>query len=315
MSHPNLKFNVWHQVRDYVMIVLGLLFYALGFSAFVLPEKVVTGGVIGLASLFHFAFNWNVAVVNYAINILLLVIAYRTVGRQFVLRTIFGATVASVLLYFMVPLFPKPLVEQQPFMNIIIGATLCGLGLGMTFTHNGSSGGTDIIAAVVTKFRNVSFGRMMLYCDVVIISSSYLVFHSVDKIVYGLIFMIITAFVADLVINNNRQAVQFLIFSEKWEDIANAITSETHRGCTVLDGVGWYTKHHVKIVMVMCRKMQSMQIFRITKAVDPKAFISQWNVNGVYGEGFDEMKVRLKHKDAQAAIAEKENAPQESSEQ
>ena len=199
-------------------------------------------------------------------------------------------------------------------MNIIIGATLCGLGLGMTFTHNGSSGGTDIIAAVVTKFRNVSFGRMMLYCDVVIISSSYLVFHSVDKIVYGLIFMIITAFVADLVINNNRQAVQFLIFSEKWEDIANAITSETHRGCTVLDGVGWYTKHHVKILMVMCRKMQSMQIFLITKAVDPKAFISQWNVNGVYGEGFDEMKVRLKHKDAQAAIAEKENAPQEPSE-
>ena len=156
------------------------------------------------------------SIVNYTINILLLVIAFRTVGKQFVIRTVFGATVASLLIILMDPWSYTPLVQQQPFMNIIIGAALCGLGLGITFSHNGSSGGTDIIAAMVTKHTNVSFGRMMLYCDMCIISSSYLIFHSPDKIVYGLVFMLVDSVVADMVINNSRQAVQYMIFSEKW---------------------------------------------------------------------------------------------------
>ena len=282
------------QSKDYVMIVLGLVFYALGFSAFILPEKVVTGGVVGLASLFRYAFNWNVGVVNYTINILLLIIAFRTVGKQFVIRTVVGATVASLLIILMDPWSYTPLVQQQPFMNIIIGAALCGLGLGITFSHNGSSGGTDIIAAMVTKHTNVSFGRMMLYCDMCIISSSYLIFHSPDKIVYGLVFMLVDSVVADMVINNSRQAVQFMIFSEKWQEIADAVNNEARRGCTVMDGIGWYTKKPVKVILVMCRKLESVNISRIIKAVDPKAFITKTNVNGVYGDGFDEMKVRLK---------------------
>lgn len=296
------------QSKDYVMIILGLCFYALGFCAFILPEKVVTGGVVGLASLFRYAFNWNVGVVNYTINILLLIIAFRTVGKQFVIRTVFGATVASLLIILMDPLSYTPLVQQQPFMNIIIGAALCGLGLGITFSHNGSSGGTDIIAAMVTKHTNVSFGRMMLYCDMCIISSSYLIFHSPDKIVYGLVFMLVDSVVADMVINNSRQAVQFMIFSEKWQEIADAINNEARRGCTVLDGIGWYTKKPVKVIMVMCRKLESVNISRIIKAVDPKAFITKTNVNGVYGDGFDEMKVRLKNKKEKVENKTEENA-------
>ena len=277
------------QSKDYAMIVVGLFLYALGFTAFILPEKVVTGGVVGLASLFRYAFGWNVGITNYAINILLLLIAFRTVGKQFVVRTIFGATMASILIMLMDPWSYEPLVRQQPFMNIIIGAALCGMGLGITFSHNGSSGGTDIIAAMVTKHTNVSFGRMMLYCD----SSSYLIFQSPDKIVYGLVFMIIDSIVADMVINNNRQAVQFMIFSDKWQEIADAINLDARRGCTVLDGIGWYTKKPIKVLMVMCRKFESVNIARIIKAVDDKAFITKTNVNGVYGYGFDEMKVRL----------------------
>ena len=113
--------------KDYVMIVFGLFLYALGFTTFILPEKVVTGGVVGLASLCRFAFNWNVGITNYGINILLLIIAFRTVGKQFVIRTVFGATVASILIMLMDPWSYQPLVQQQPFMNIIIGATLCGM--------------------------------------------------------------------------------------------------------------------------------------------------------------------------------------------
>lgn len=280
-------------IRDYVFIILGLALYAFALSAFIIPEHVVTGGVVGLASLTHFAFGWNIGIVNYGVNLVLLAIAFRTVGKQFVFRTVFGATVGSLLLYFFVPLFPHPIVGGQPFMNIIIGATLCGMGLGTIFNHNGSSAGTDIVAAMAAKKTNVSFGMMMLYCDVCIISSSYFIFEQIDIIFYGLIFMVINSFTADMVINNNRRAVQFLIISKRWEDIANAINNDANRGCTLVHGTGWYTKQDVKMLLVVSRRIESVSIFRIIKAIDPDAFVTQTNVNGAYGMGFDEVKVRI----------------------
>ena len=284
--------------QDYVMITLGLLCYAFGFTAFILPEKIVIGSVTGLSSLIHFWLGWNIAITYYAINIILLCIAFRSVGKQFVLRTIIGASIATLFMGILQPMFPAPIIEQQTFMNVILGAVLCGMGLGIVFTHNGSTGGTDIIAAMVAKYSTISFGRTMMYCDVLIICSSYLLFHSIDKIVYGLIFMVIYSVAADRVINNTRQSVQFLIISKKWREIADNIIAEAHRGCTILDGTGWYTKDAVKIVMVMCRKHESVHIFRIIKETDREAIITQSNVNGVYGFGFDELKVRVHSKKA-----------------
>ena len=293
--------NLFKQAQDYIMIVLGLLSYTFGFTAFILPEKVVTGGVTGLAALLHFGMGWNTAITYFVINAILLSIAFRTVGRQFVIRTVIGASLATVFLGVMEPFFPTPIVEQQSFMNIIIGAIMCGLGIGTVFVHNGSTAGTDIVAAMVTKHTNISFGRMMLYMDLMIIASSYIIFHSIDTIVYGVVFMIINSFVTDMVINSNRQAVQFMIFSEKWEEIANAINNEAHRGCTLLNGTGWYTKREVKILLVMCRKFESVHIFRIIKAVDEHALIAQSNMNGVYGLGFDKMKIKMHNYKPQTA--------------
>lgn len=282
--------------KDYVMITLGLFCYAFGFTAFILPEKIVIGSVTGLSSLIHFAVGWNVAATYYVINIILLAIAFRSVGKQFVLRTIIGASISTLFIGILQPMFPTPIVEQQTFMNVILGAVLCGLGLGTVFTHNGSTGGTDIIAAMVAKYSTVSFGRTMMYCDVLIICSSWLLFHSIDKIVYGLIFMVIYSVAADRVINNTRQSVQFQIISKKWQEIADTVISEAHRGCTIMEATGWYTKANVKIVMVMCRKHESVNIFRIIKEIDREAIITQSNVNGVYGFGFDELKVRVHNK-------------------
>jgi uncharacterized membrane-anchored protein YitT (DUF2179 family) len=295
----NIDKNILTQVKDYIMITLGLVCYCFGYSAFVLPEKVVTGGVTGLASLMYFGFGWNMAITYYAINALLLAIAFRTVGKQFVIRTIIGATIATLLLGIMVPLFKEPIVAQQPFMNVIIGAVLCGIGLGIVFTHNGSSAGTDIIAAMVTKHSNISFGRTMIYVDLLIIGSSYFIFHTLDKIVYGLIFMFICSIAADMVIDSNRQSVQFMIFSKKWKEIANAITRETHRGCTVLHGTGWYTQSESTVLLVMCRNYESMRMFRIIKAIDEEAFVSQAKIKGVYGEGFDHVKVNVTKHEAE----------------
>ena len=278
------------------MITFGLFCYAFGFTAFILPEKIVIGSVTGLSSLIHFWLGWNVAATYYVINIILLIIAFRSVGKQFVFRTIIGASISTLFIAVLQPLFSTPIIEQQTFMNVILGAVLCGLGLGVVFTHNGSTGGTDIIAAMVVKYSTISFGRTMMYCDVLIICSSWLLFHSIDKIVYGLIFMVIYSVAADRVINNTRQSVQFQIISKKWQQIADNVIAEAHRGCTVLEGTGWYTKAPVKILMVMCRKHESVHIFRIIKQTDREAIITQSNVNGVYGFGFDELKVRVHNK-------------------
>ena len=305
------KKELLHQLKDYFMIVVGLALYAFGFTAFILPEKVVSGGLAGVSSLVYFKFGIPVAITNYSLNVLLLLMAFRVVGRTFVIRTVFGFSVISLFFGIMQPLFPQPFVNNQPFMNIILGSIMCGLGVGLAFIHNGSTGGTDIVAAMVSKKTNVTIGRMILYTDVFIISSSYLLFHSIDKIVYGFVILLVVAFVCDYVINTNRQAVQFTIISEKWEEIANSINNEAHRGCTLLHGTGWYTKRDVKMLIVMCRKIESVTIFRIIKSIDKDAFVTQANVNGVYGVGLDEVKVKLhSHKpstaDAEVIVEHKE---------
>lgn len=269
------------------------MFYSFGFSAFILPEKIVIGGVTGIGTIIYFISGIPVAVSQYALNLILLAFAYKVVGRQFVLRTLFGASMMSLWIGIMVPLFPHTIVEQQPFMNVIIGGILCGIGLGMVFIHNGSTGGTDIVAAMVSKKTNVSVGRTMIYVDFGIISSSYLITHNIDTVVYGLLVLFLVSFTADYLINTNRQAIQFFIFSPHWEAIATAINNDAHRGCTVLTGMGWYTKHEVKMLLVVCRKIESVTVYRIIKSIDPHAFITQGNVNGVYGQGFDELKLKM----------------------
>lgn len=250
-------------------------------------------GLAGISTLVYFVTGIPVAITQYVINLVLLAMAYKIVGKQFVIGTIFGATMISVWVGIFQPIFEGGLVAGEPFMNVVIGGILCGLGIGMTFIHNGSSGGTDIVAAMVSKHSNVTIGRMMLYTDVFIISSGWFLFHEIDKIVYGFVVLCLVSFFADMVINSNRQAVQFTIFSSKWRDIANAINNEASRGCTVIDGTGWYSKKPVKMLIVMCRKIESVTIFRIIKSIDSEALVTQANVNGVYGKGFDQIKVKL----------------------
>ena len=286
--------NFWRTSRDYFFITLGMALYAFGFCAFILPQKVVIGGVAGLGTIIYFLTGIPVAIAQYALNLILLAIAYKVVGKKFVVGTIFGATMISVWVGIFQPLFQDIRITDEPFMNVVIGGILAGIGVGMAFTHNGSSGGTDIVAAMVSKHTNVSVGRTMLYTDFFIISSSYFIFHQLDLVVYGFIVLALTSYTADMIINTNRQAVQFTIFSKKWQEIATAINNDAKRGCTVLTGMGWYSNQEVKVLLVMCRKIEAVTISRIIKSIDPEAFTTQANVNGVYGKGFDELKVKMK---------------------
>lgn len=287
------KTKLWRTARDYFFITFGMALYALGFCGFILPEKVVIGGLAGIGTIIYFTTGIPVAISQYALNLILLAIAYKVVGRKFVLGTIYGATMISVFIGIFQPLFSDGFT-QEPFLNVVIGGICAGMGVGIAFTHNGSSGGTDIVAAMVSKYTNVSIGRMMLYTDVIVISSSFFLFHQIDKVVYGYVVLILASYVADMVINTNRQAVQFTVFSQKWEEIATAINNEAKRGCTVFTGMGWYSKKEVKMLLVMCRKIESVTISRIIKSIDPDAFTTQCNVNGVYGKGFDDLKVKMR---------------------
>ena len=289
------KQQILLNVKDCLMIIIGLILYAIGFCGFILPKGIVMGGLAGVASLIYFQFGVPVAISFYALNIVLLALAYRLVGLQFVLKTIFGATFLSVFLGIAQPLFEAyPIVLDETFLDCVIGAVLCGTGVGIAFTHNGSTGGTDIVAAMLSKYRQISVGRMILYVDMIIISSSYLLYHDLDRVIYGFVVLVFLSYMTDQVVNNNRQAIQFTIISKQWDKIATVVNKEMHRGCTVLEGTGWYTKQEVKVLIVFCRKMEALQVYRIIKELDPKAFVSQGNVNTVYGEGFDQNRVKAR---------------------
>lgn len=286
--------KLWISAGDYVMIVVGIMLFGFGFSAFILPEKVVIGGVTGIGTIAYLLTGktYMIGITQYAINLCLLLIAYYVVGRDFVVKTIFGTTVIALVVTVLPPLFPQSLVPTQPLMGVCFGAILTGIGLGLVFLHNGSTGGTDIVSAIVAKRTTMSIGRTMLYVDFTIISSSYFLTHDIERVLYGLFTLFITSYMVDMMINSNRQAVQFFIISPKWERIAYSVNNYARRGVTVMDGLGWYTKDHVKMLFIVCRKIESVTIFRIVKSIDPKAFITQANVNGAYGQGFDELKYK-----------------------
>ena len=185
-------------------------------------------------------------------------------------------------------------------MSLVIGCIMTGTALAIVFLNNGSTGGTDIIAASVNKFRNISLGTVLMFVDLIVIGSCLFIpqfgetLDRIHKIVFGFCTMLIENFMLDYVMNRRRQSVQFFIFSKKWQEIANALGTKTDHGVTILDGHGWYTGQERKIICLLARKSESTYIFRLIKMIDPNAFVSQSAVIGVYGEGFDEMKVRIK---------------------
>ncbi|MCD7915205.1 MAG: YitT family protein [Tannerellaceae bacterium] len=283
--------KVYNSTQDYIFILIGTLLYGFGFNGFILSNEIITGGLSGLCALIFFITSIPISFSYLVINLVLLGIAYKILGLKFVLKTVFGVfSLSFSLSLFEWLLQGMPILTDEPFISIIIGACLCGTGLGLIFTANGSTGGTDIIAAIVTKYKHVSIGRVLLFCDFIIISFSYLLFHDVKKIVFGFVEMMINNYILDMVINSNRQSVQFFIFSQKYEEICEAIIKEIDRGCTILDGTGGYSKSPVKIVVVLAKKSESVAIFRLVKEIDSQAFISQSVVRGVYGEGFDQIK-------------------------
>lgn len=282
-------------VRTYVVIAFGLLVISVAWTAFLLPHQISGSGVSGIAAIVFYATGIPMGYTYFAINVVLILIALKILGTGFGIKTIYGVVLSAITLTVLQPLIPAAVVQEK-FMSAIIGGMLCGTGLGIIFTQGGSTGGTDIIAMVVTKYRNISPGRVILLCDVIIISSSYVVLTNlasaqrIETMVYGFVTMAIQAYTLDAILSGNRQSVQILIFSRHYERIADQITTTMRRGVTVIDGTGWYTKEPQKVIITLVRKQEASDLYRIIKSIDDKAFITVANVMGVFGKGFEELK-------------------------
>ena len=280
-------------VKDYFFISLGILLYAIGFNAFILPERVVMGGMTGVSSLLYYAFNLPPGIMLWIMNVALLILAYKALSKQLVIRTIVGVTIMSFFIDALRPLFiANPIITagEDKFMHVLIGGMMGGAGLGIVFSHNGSTGGTDILVALLGKYTRMSFGRAMQMIDMCIIASSYFLFHSSELVVYVLFFTFVAAYVCDYVINGTRQTVQFLIISKKYDEIADIVNKRMHRGVTVIQGMGWFKKSDVKLLIILTRKYESQEVFNTIKRIDPNAMVSQSFCQGVFGEGFDKIK-------------------------
>jgi uncharacterized membrane-anchored protein YitT (DUF2179 family) len=281
--------------RPYLVIAFGLLIFSIAWTAFLLPHQISGSGVSGIGAIVYYATGIPMGYTYFAINIAFLAVAMKVLGTGFSIKTIYGIALSAAMLSVLQPLIPDQIVGEK-FMSAIIGGGLCGVGVGIIFTHGGSAGGTDIIAMIVTKYRNISPGRVILYCDVVIIGSSYFILshleaaQRIETMVYGFVTMAIQAYAIDAVLSGNRQSVQIFIFSKQYEQIADLITSRIKRGVTVVEGTGWFSRENQKVIITLVRKQEASDLYRIVKEVDSNAFLTVANVMGVYGKGFDEIK-------------------------
>jgi uncharacterized membrane-anchored protein YitT (DUF2179 family) len=247
------------------------------------------GGLGGVSLLIKYATGFPLWASFIILNSFLLIFAWFILGRKYVFSTLFSSAVLAFLLNITERYITEPIVTNETFA-VIIGAVFCGVGLGMVLSMNSSTGGTDIIAAIITKYHYLSMGRVLMYIDIFIVLSSYLLFQSIEKIVIGFVISSVIYYAVDMVINGQRQSVQFFIFSSEYDEIATHINTELGRGCSVIDGIGWYSKQPQKIVLVMARSNESTSIFRLVQRIDSDAFITQTNVSGVFGKGFESMR-------------------------
>lgn len=297
--------SVLSTIKTYFLITLGCLTYVTAWTIFLIPNKIVGGGVSGIASLIFFGTGegFPVSYTFFIVNTILLIFGMRMLGKDFGIKTVYSVIVATLGFEYIPmifnsidPNFISNLSENGPLTLAIFGGVVSGMGVGINFMQGGSTGGTDIIALMVNKRYNLSPGKVIAYIDLIIIGSSFLIFQDITKVIYGYVQLGVMSFALDWVISGSKQSVQIFIFSKKYDVIADKITTEAHRGVSVLSATGWFTKEDSKVLMILARKYEANNIYRIIKSVDKDAFISVGSVMGVFGKGFEQIKVAKRKK-------------------
>lgn len=284
---------VLRTVREYFLMAVGMMLYSFAWIGCILPAKGVGGGAAGLSLvLCHAVEEWfglsiQIGTMVFLINAVLLLVAGFIVGWNFGVKTVFCVIVISLGMNFWQSVLPEgDFLHLERILAVILGGILAGIGVAMCFMQGGSTGGTDIAAMIINKYRTVSYGKIVIYSDFVIIGSSMLVGFHIDTVIYGYVMTAVFGYTVDMIMSGNQQSSQVLIVTHDYEKMADAIVQNVHRGVTLIDSQGWYSKTESKIVMVVCRKRETNMILRFVKTIDPDAFMTVGSVMGVYGKGF-----------------------------
>ncbi len=290
VAEKSMKHSTFNELKSYLIMTFGLLIFVFSWTAFLIPHQIAGGGVSGLSAILSYATGISVSYFYLGINSVLVLIGILIIGKGFGFKTIYCILVATVL-FRVLPLIPWVSTIDEKMLNALIGGTLSGIGIGIIFLQGGSTGGTDIVALIVAKYRETSPGRVFFFTDLVIIGSIILLPGKVlQDVIYGYIVMVSFSYVIDMVLTGNKQSVQILVFSAKYDEIADKVNSELNRGVTALSSIGWYTKSESKVLIIIARKSQLPEISKVIKETDQDAFISVTTVMSVYGQGFDQLK-------------------------
>ena len=280
-------------LKEYILISLGAFLYCWSWTSFLIPNGISGGGVTGMATVIQYATDGLVPVsFSYLlINAALLIIGTIVLGKGFGVKTIYSIILSSILLKVLPDLIPWSSNIDESFINALLGGAIGGVGIYMIFMQGGSTGGTDIIALVIGKYREVSPGTVFMWCDLIIIGSiAFLPEKGLQDVVYGYIQMVSFTYTLDMLLTGNKQSVQILIFSSKYEEIANTLVHQRDKGVTALNATGWYSQSDTKVLLVVVRKYCLSEVMKTIKEIDEKAFTSVTQVQSVYGQGFDQIK-------------------------
>lgn len=296
MQSRRNKGKLLRQLRDYGIITIAMILGVISLNLFLLPNEITTGGIMGVASIVYWGTGIPVQNTFFVLNGVLLLVALKVLGWHFCAKTIYGVVVFTVVSAILQGFIPPDLhlLADQKFMACMVGAVFLGISIGLGLSAGGSTGGSDVVAAMVHKYRDVSLGHIILFCDLTIITSSYVVLQDWEKVLYGYVLLFVVSFVVDHLVNSLRQSVQFFIISDKYQEIGEAINEIAERGCSMLNGNGFFTKKDIKVIFCIAKKSESNFIFELINEIDPNAFVAQSAVVGVYGQGFDHVKKHRK---------------------
>ena len=322
MGVPLSSRSILVGIKEYLLMTFGMFCYAFGWLMCVLPAGGMGGGAAGLATLINAILPSSVTgfltigTLVFIINCVLLILGVMIVGWKFGIKTLYCILIMSVMFNVVESCLEPDLmvnmlkgVDAWRLLLVVLGAASCGLGIAVSFMQGGSTGGTDIVAMIINKFRTVSYGKVLLMTDCgILISSVFLtttvtIANSADiielttiepltslafaRMIYGFIMIAVIGYTVDFVQSGNQQSNQIMIFCKDYEAMADMINNKAHRGATLIDAMGWYTKTPSKAVMVVCRKRDTSMILKLVREQDPSAFLTVGSVMGVYGQGFD----------------------------
>ena len=270
---------------EYILITIGLLLYAIGWIFFWAPHQIVAGGIAGVSLMLRDALGISFGVSNFVLNIALIVLAIKSIGAHFGIKTVYASLGLSGILLALEP-FSNQVIVEDPLLALFLGGFITGFGIGIVFSQGGSTGGTDIISMFLQKLTHLAVGRLSFYVNLLIISASFLVYNSLEVIIYGIVAMGISSYFVDKYLQGNRQSIQITIISNKFELIADRVNGELGRGITVYTGTGWYSRSQKQVISVIVRKREEHKVMKMVHEIDPNAFVSVSTVKAVYGEGF-----------------------------